>query len=489
MGIPVSGLILIPLTLGIFCFSSYLAEWAIFSSVLEGAALVNIGGGFAVGLSPYFFVVALIASRIIPQWATGRIRFCVGEPVAAHARIMAVFISWCVFSAFALPVLFDGLPVDSPRAGVDQGYYIQAALHWSPSNAGQAGYMILNFAMVMCLLQMAARPGRLERMVSAFSWSGVFVAAVGAYQICCHRLGLPFPTWLFNSNKAWGQAPNQVNGAGFARMSATFVEPSSAASFLAAWSVFELSLAISSGRRNGWHWLWAAVGSVLLVATTSTTGYVTAGIMWMVMACDCGAAIVRHGWIKLKTSLAVVALASAALIALITMPKAWLLLDAVLISKGTSASALHRTATFGRAVLVFQHSWGLGVGLGSNRAMSVFFYVLSNLGFPGMLLILFLLSQLYSQVRLRLYRPGVDPMTRGLLTALASAFVADILALLVSGAEITQPRVWILWGLLLATVRYDWLLERNFIRGTENRPFPCLSVSRQPIGHELVGVS
>jgi hypothetical protein len=467
MGLPVSGLILIPLTLGIYCFSSYLAEWAIFSSVLSGAALVNIGGSFAVGLSPYFFMVALIASRVIPQWATGRIRFFADEAIVPHVRIFAVFIIWCVFSAFFLPTLFDGLPVDSPRAGVDQSYYIQFPLHWSLSNAGQAGYMILNFVMIMCLLQVVARPGRLQSLANAFSWSGVFVVAVGAYQIFCHRMGLPFASWLFNSNQALGQAPNQSIGPGFSRISATFVEPSDAAGFLAAWSVFELTLAISGGRRNGWHWLLATLGSVMLVQTTSSTGYVTAGIMWMVMACDCGATILRHGWIKVKAGLAVVALASAALIALITVPKAWLLLDAVLINKGTSASALHRTSTFPRAVEVFQHSWGLGVGLGSNRAMSMFFYVLSNLGFPGMLLLLFLLAQLYSQARLRLYRPGVDPTTRGLLMALGGAFVANILAQLVSGAEITQPRTWILWGLLLATIRYDWLLERTSMRDSK----------------------
>ena len=489
MGIPVSGLILIPLTLGIYCFSSHLAEWAIFSSVLQGAALVNIGGSFAIGLSPYFFVVALIASRVVPQWATGRIRFFRDEPVVLHARTLAIFIIWCVFSAFALPVLFDGLPVDSPRLGVDQGYYIQSPLHWSPSNAGQAGYMILNFVMVICLLQVAGRPGRLQRLVSAFSWSGVFVAAVGAYQIFCHRLGLPFPSWLFNSNQAWGQAPNQSIGPGISRMSATFVEPSDAAGFLAAWSVFELTLAISGGRRNGWHWLLAALGSVMLVATTSTTGYVTAGIMWIVMAGDCGATILRHGWIKVKAGLAVIALVSAALVALITMPQAWLLLDAVLINKGTSASALHRTSTLGRAVEVFQHSWGLGVGLGSNRAMSAFFYVLSNLGFPGMLLILWLLAQLYSQVRVRLSRPGVDPMTRGMLAALGSAFVADIVALLVSGAEITQPRLWILWGLLLAAVRSDWLLQKHSIEPALNTPFGLRSGPERTPAYDLARVS
>jgi hypothetical protein len=282
----------------------------------------------------------------------------------------------------------------------------------------------------------------------------------------CNRVGLAFPSWLFNSNGAWAQAPNQLIGAGFSRISATFVEPSAAGAFLAAWSVFELSLAISGGRRSGLHWLWAAVGSVMLIETTSTTGYLTAGIIWIVMVCDCGASIIRHGWIKAKASLVVIGLASAAVIALITMPTAWPLLGAVLFNKGTSQSALHRTTTFGRAVDVFEQSWGLGVGLGSNRSVSGFFYVLSNLGFPGMLLIAFLLAQLCARIRLRLHRPGVDCATRGYLKALGSAFFATIVALLAAGAEITAPLLWILWGLLLATIRYDWLAEKKSMSWT-----------------------
>jgi hypothetical protein len=457
MGIPVSGLILIPVTLGIFLFSSYSPEWAIFSAVLEGAALVNIGGGFAVGLSPYFFVVALIALRTIPQWVTGRIRFFPREPVANNVRILAIFIAWCVFSAFVLPVLFAGLPVQSPRAGVDQDYYIQTALQWSPSNGGQAGYMILNFVMVMCLVQIAVLPGRLERLVSVFSWSGVFVAAVGTFQIFCNRLGLPFPSWLFNSNQAWAQLPNQFIGNGFSRMSATFVEPSEAAGFLAAWSVFELSLAISGSRRNGLHWLWAAVGSFMLVETTSTTGYVTAAVMWGLTAWDCLQTVLRSGRIKAKATIAVLTLAGAVIVALIVVPDTWLLLDAVLFDKGMSKSAVHRTATFGRAIEVFENSWGLGVGLGSNRAMSVFFYVLSNLGLVGIALILYLLFHLYSLTRSQLNHADVDRTSSIYARAIGMAFIADVLSLLVSGAEITQPRLWILWGILLAANRRLWM--------------------------------
>jgi hypothetical protein len=462
MGIPASGLVLIPLTLGIFLFSSYLAEWAIFCAVLQSAALVNVGGGFAVGLSPYFFVTALMALRIVPQWATGRIHFFAEEPVAGHMRILSIFIIWCVFSAFALPILFDGMPVDSPRLGVDQSYYTQLPLHWSPSNGGQAGYMVLNFVMVLGLVQLATRPGRLRRLTTAFSWSGVFVAGVGAYQLYGPRVGLPFPSWFFNSNQAWAQLPNQLIGDNFSRMSATFPEPSEAAAFLAAWSVFELSLAIAGGGRNRWPWIWTAVGSVMLVKTASTTGYVTAGIIWIAMACDCGAEILRHGWIKKKATLAVLGLGSAAILALIFGGAgAWHLLDAVLFHNGDSKSAAHRTATFSRAVQVFQNSWGLGAGLGSNRAMSAFFYVLSNLGIPGIALMVVLLAQLYTQTRRRIYRPGADPVTQGFMTAAACAFVTNVISLLASGAEITQPRLWILWGLLLATIRRDWFVEEG----------------------------
>ena len=395
-------------------------------------------------------------------------------------RILAIFSIWCVFSAFALPILFAGLPVESPRAGVDQSYYVQAALQWSPSNAGQAGYVILNFVMVMCLVQMAAMPGRFDRLVNAFSWSGVFVAAVGAYQICCNRFGLSFPSWLFNSNQAWAQAPNQLIGAGFSRMSATFVAPSDAAGFLATWSVFELSLAISGGRRNGLHWFWAAVGSIMLVETTSTTGYVTAAVMWAVTAWDCCKTVLRHGRIKVQATIAVLVIAGAFILVLAAIPDASLLLDAVLFSKNNSKSAVHRTSTFGRAVGVFQNSWGLGVGLGSNRAMSVFFYVLSNLGVAGIALVSVLLYQLYTLTRTQLSDPNADRTTSIYLRAIGTAFVANILSLLASGAEITQPRMWILWGMLVAANRQIWLqtnhprerpVERHLIPAAPRRVY------------------
>ena len=478
MNVPISGIILVPLTLGIFCFSSYTAEWAIFTAVFQGAALVNMGGGFSIGLSPYFFVTALVALGVVPQLLTGKICFLEDEPVRVDVHGLIIFIAWCVLSAFLLPVMFQGIPVDSPKVGVDASYYTQLPLQWSFSNAGQAGYMMLNFIFVVRLLQLCVSQKRLERLVNAFSWSGVFAAAVALYQVFCHRFGLSFPSWLFNSNQAWAELPNQFVGPGFSRINGTFVEPSAAAVFFSAWSVFELSLAMGLGRQGGRHWLWATVGTLVLVATASTTGYITAALIWVVMAWDCMSNLLLRGFIKTKATLIALGLGSAGLAALAFLPGVWLLLDALFFSKGQSASGLHRSATFGRAVGVFLNSWGLGVGLGSNRAMSAFFYVLSNLGWPGLILIGWLLSRLYSQVRVQL-RSVCDSVHRTFLYGFTAAFSANLLALILSGAEISQPHLWILWGLLLGTLRHDWLRDRRLDGGVSAAAIP-------PIPSQLV---
>jgi hypothetical protein len=461
MNIPISGLILLPVTLGIFCFSSYTTEWAIFIAVFQGAALVNMDGGFAIGLSPYFFATALVALRLVPKLLSGRVNFFAEEPARNHIQGLFVFILWCAVSAIVLPVLFKGLPVDSPRSSVDTSYYMQLPLRWSFSNAGQAGYMILNFILVLRLVQVSVSRQRLDRLINAFSWSGVFAAGIGLYQMCCYRFGLAFPSWLFNSNQAWAELPNQLIGAGFSRISATFVEPSGAAVFLAAWSVFELNLAMGRAPQSGRHWLCAILGTVVLVATTSTTGYITAAVMWVLMVWDSVGTMLRYGVICPKVTLAALGLAAAGLAALAFLPDAWQLLDAVVFNKGDSMSALHRTATFGRAIEVFQSSWGLGVGLGSNRAMSAFFYILSNIGSPGVVLAGWLLLHLYSQVRARLASVYYDATVRTFLRALSAAFAATIFALTLSGAEISQPQLWVVWGLLLGAIRYDWLRERE----------------------------
>ena len=459
MNIPVSGLILVPLSLTIFFFlPDSLVGWMIFVTIFHAASVLNLKGGFTIGLAPIYFVGCLIALRLVPQWSVGRLRFVQDEPVVSLVRILAIFVLWSVLSAFLLPVLFAGMRVDVPRAGVDNLYYFQLPLRWSPSNAGQAGYLMLEFLMVVYLLYMSTRLG-LERIEKAFSWAGLFVVAVGVYQILCHRLGLQFPAWLFNSNETWAQNFDQHVGAGIFRISATFVEPADAALFLAPWCMFQLTLAMSNGTRSRLNWICVVLGTVILVETTSSTGYIVGVLIWIVVACNFVSSLLLHGRIKPRVLAALGVVGGAGILTLATMPDVQSLLNELLFAKNTSTSGLHRSVTFGRAVNVFYQSFGLGVGLGSNRAMSLFFYLLSNVGLPGLMLFIYLLWESYGQVSQRLSgRVGTECI---FLRATAYALVVNLFTMLLSGAEITTPYLWIFLGMLFAGLRVTWRMEKE----------------------------
>ncbi|MBV8135001.1 MAG: hypothetical protein JO121_05055 [Deltaproteobacteria bacterium] len=455
MNVPVSGIILAPLSVAILLFRpSRLAEWAIFVSIFQAAAVANIG---AFGVGPYFFVVILIASRLIPEWLTGRVRYFRDEAVVKHMQMMTVFVGWTVFSAFISPILFAGTPVDDPRVGVDASYLQQMPLKWSFSNAGQAAYVVLNFLLLLQVLQMSERSDYLKRLQQTFSWSGACVVVIGAYQIACAHVGLRFPTWLFNSNAAWAQLYNQ-NFDGVSRLTASFSEPSTVAAFLAAWVVFEMNLVMTEKQGSTWHWLCVVGGTIALIETASTTGYVTVGFVWIVICGYFTWFMVSTGRVKVKMLVAVSTVIIGAAVALYTVPSAQSLVNGVLFEKSTSASSTHRMASVGRATGVFYATLTLGAGIGSNRAMSMPAYVLSNLGLPGTVLFVWLISQLYAQY-FQWTRQGSDYSTRHFIKASGAAFVTNLLAMAFSGAEITGPLLWILWAMLLAGIRRAWLSD------------------------------
>jgi hypothetical protein len=458
MNIPLSGIILLPCSLVVFFFApARLGEWAILISIFQAAAIVNLRSGFAFGLAPFFLVALMVAARVIPQWLSGNVRFFRNEPALLHVRLMAVFIGWTVFSAFALPILFAGTPVDDPRKGIDQSYYLQMPLHLSFSNAGQAAYMLLNFFLLMHMVQMSEQPEYFERIAHAFSLSGLLVVAVGTYQIVCFHAGLSFPTWIFNSNTAWAQLSNQYFD-GITRLTATFTEPSSAACFLSAWSLFELTLLIGGKRSNGRHLFCVIAGTMALVETASTTGYITVGVMWTIIVINTLKTVLIRGRLNGRAMVAIGLAVVGATVTFAAVPDAHLLLNGVLFRKASSKSAIHRMATLGRAVGVFEGTLGLGAGLGSNRASSLFFYVLSNVGTPGILMLLWLLAQVWFEYS-KYSRRQLNSPVRTFIRASGAAFTANLLAMAFGGAEISTPYVWILWGMLLVGLRRAWLVE------------------------------
>ncbi|MGH6678108.1 MAG: hypothetical protein ACREDL_04025 [Bradyrhizobium sp.] len=448
---------IIPLSLLVFVlWPGRLGQWAIFVSSLAAASVLNLGGGFPVGITPYFFVASLIAMRVVAQMLTGRLGFKANDPTQRHVRVLVLFVAWAVVSALLLPILFSGMPVDLARAGVDATYFNLVPLHWSFSNLGQAGYLVIDLCVVLYFLRNAARPGYVEGLVHAFTWCGLVVTAVGMYQLLSYRIHLPFPNSFFYSNKVWAQ----LNGEGIAgnyRINATFPEASAAGAFFAMWAVFELILAERSGRGGAKHWWYALAGSFMVVTTTSTTGYLAVGIAWSLFIWKYFVRALLRGRVAVRALLAAVLSVAAVVTAFLLGAHSASLLDAVVLNKFQSSSAVHRLASVYESITIFVQSFGLGVGLGSDRAMSAGAYILANLGVIGIVLSCYLLWQLHAMGRGSVRTGLGDARAAIWFEALGWALAVQILAMLESGAEITRPALWIPWAILLAVVRRSWL--------------------------------
>ena len=103
MSITPLGLILIPLSLFIFYFRpKYLISWAIIVSAFQAASVVNIGGDFAIGVSPYFFVVSLVAIRFAAACLQGRLSFKHGDMALDITRPLLMLAAWGVASALSV---------------------------------------------------------------------------------------------------------------------------------------------------------------------------------------------------------------------------------------------------------------------------------------------------------------------------------------------------------------------------------------------------
>jgi hypothetical protein len=333
-------------------------------------------------------------------------------------------------------------------------------LNWSFSNAAQAGYLVLNSVFVVYMMWLARESRYIKSLVRAFCWSGVIAASVGAYQTVSHVTGLPYPQEFFNSNLVWSQLISQ-HVAGMWRMSATFTEPSTAGGFFAVWSTFLLFLATvgSKGRSSDWLLLW--IGMTMLVLSTSTTGYITAAVVFVLFVWKQIARIATRGTINPRVILAGVFVCGAFMAALTFVPDLGRLFEDVITQKTGAVSGAHRFATSWNALGIVETSLGLGVGLGSNRPSGMLFYIVSNLGIPGIALFLYLVYVTRRLSTRALHAGSAQYLDSSYLVAAGWAFAIELVTMCGSGADVTSPLLWISWGMVVAMTRNLWMVSQD----------------------------
>lgn len=471
MSITPLGFALIPLSLFIFYSRpKHLVSWAIIVSAFQAASVVNIGGGFAIGVSPYFFVVSLIAIRFATLCLEGRLSFKLGDIALNITRPLLMLVAWSVASAFLLPHLFAGIHVDTPRLGMDP--VSTTPLEWSMSNAAQAGYLILNSVFLIYVMWRSTDSSYIDQLASSFVWAGAIAAAVGAYQLAAHVLGFRFPAEIFNSNAGWQQLVSQ-KVAGAWRVSATFNEPSSAGIFFAAWTTYLLFLTMDRRSATALLWILLWCGIVMLVLATSTTGYLTAFILIVLLTFREIGTLAVKGSFNEKLLLTFAAIATALGAAALFIPDFHQLLSDILWYKSQSHSGQERHSTILVALEVAMQTYGLGVGLGSNRPSGMLFYILSNVGIPGSILVTGLIIATRRVVIRTVRAPETSNKIRAYTRSAAWALAMYCVAMCISGADISSPHLWILWALVIG-------FARNALEAS--RSIPIAELSTDAIG-------
>jgi hypothetical protein len=453
MSVTPVGYVIIPVSVATFIGAPrYLLSLGIALSVLQAASVFNIEGDFAVGISPYFFVAILICLRFVPLWLSGRIGFAPREQVLLYQRPLLLLVLWALASVIVLPAVFAGVRVDAARAGMDA--YAPSPLHWSLSNGAQIAYLMLNCVFVTCLVYESANRLQVDRFFAAFRWSGALAAAVGLYQLVAHIYGLPYPDNFFNSNSAWAQLTDQ-RLAGSWRVSATFTEPSAAGSYFAMWTALVLFSAVGDEYSPRSYWCLPPLGIVMLAVTTSTTGYVAGAALLLLFFKKQLPGLVLHRTISRRGLFAIVVILAALVAGALLLPNFSHVIRAVIWQKSQLTSGQNRMATSVHAYYIAVQSLGLGVGLGSNRPSGLLSYVVSNLGIPGLVLFLYLLqvTRALSAAAVTSAKAAEDIRLLTLIRASGCAFAVEMFAMVVAGAELTSPGLWVSWAVLLGTCR------------------------------------
>lgn len=429
----------------LFAHTMSLGGLVMVSTVLQATAVVNVplgsagGQGVAAyGVSPYM-VMALVAG-LVWLWRLGQSRSLL---LPQHLRwplgFLLAYLGVAALGAWLLPMWFEGTPVNLlvEMNAINKLTPLRATL----SNLVQTLNLVVHVAVLLFLLQAMQQPDGLRGIKAGVAGALVLVLAVGFYQQWAQFNGAPGLTSYLANNQGYAQAP-VVRELLFSRMGLPFSEPSYASTYLAATTVGLWAVALL-GRGWWWAWLAAVLSSLGLLNSLGSTGLAATGVA---MAALClwvlGHALMpstRWGR-RLRAALLglLVLLASTWGVQIYDQselkPKIDVMAKRLIVNKAKQQDGVRQLSNK-RALEIVQETYGLGVGMGSNRASSFMASLVSNTGVLGALLFCSMLASL-------LWRYIKAPQLTDMQIFVATALPTATLAMSLGIPDLNLPMYW-----------------------------------------------
>jgi hypothetical protein len=451
MAIPIFGAMFIPVALFVFFLRpQYLVSLMIVASVFAGASVLDLSLGDSVfGLQPYYFVAALLAVRAVPFLLAHRHAGHCLEPALHRIQTSLVYFwIWATASAFLFPVIFSGVRVIDPRLGIEDVLAAMglegegSPLHWSLGNLGQAVYMSLSLIALLYVLKCADH-GNSRQALKALRAALMIVAVIALLQSLAAWRGWDFPYDFFNNNPAYAQNYD-ASFEDIRRVNATFTEASYAGGFLAAGALGLLATRLSGGPGNIIMIFAVIVGLILTTATTGYAAFLIGGVLlffYLRRGSERKKSSRNIVWKSILAALLVTGIMVGLLIAVPPLRRAVL---ETTVNKVDTISFGARAALDAYTIRLLFETYGVGVGLGSNRPATLGAYLLGNIGVIGTVLFVLYISRLFSRLVRVSRRPGADSYVM-VTWMLAGILIAQMIAL----PDLSWPPLWAL--LILAT--------------------------------------
>ncbi|HJT44119.1 MAG TPA: hypothetical protein VJ750_11540 [Rhizomicrobium sp.] len=389
MAIPVTGLVLIPLglLLAAMPWRFALVGLTIFAT-MSPAAVVNVGN---FGLQPGYYLALLLIGRTAAQIMTDRFTF--------DRRVLSRLLPLFWFVASALLILFLALCFfqgDVETLPGTSGYKssLIRPFHVGRENFTQLFYLIVNGCLIYAMAHNGARQeaSKLPKMWHRAIVGGlVFAVAICAWQFAGLYGALPFPADFFYSNAGYSRSHSQTM-MGLFRINGPFEEPSvlgyNFTGFLFyAWGRY-------GQRPNGTNLAMVAACILCLLVSGSTTAFTGLFMFVCLAAFDLatGRAHLLPGRKEITPSYFLIGavLISCVTVFLLSVAANWgaieIILQNTLFNKTGSTSFHERSFADLLALRIFSETYGIGIGLGSHKANSLFLTLLSNTGIAGVLL-------------------------------------------------------------------------------------------------------
>lgn len=292
----------------------------------------------------------------------------------------AIFVLYSILVSFITPAIFGGeVRVVSLFMGkIEAGF-----LTFGGGHIAQIIYAVMALVIVLAVSSMVSLDRRiLEYFALAILWMGALNIVFAVADLLNFYIGFPDIINVFRNTEY--AMLDQSFGA-VRRVAGIFPETSAFSGFTAALACFAYFLYRSRVYPQLSFWV-TVLSTVFVLIATSTSGYVGLAMFGLLIALSELPNIKVGTMSKVVFFSALLSVAVALVLSTVFYKEAYMIFEHAVLNKLDSDSGVERMQWNEYAWGDFLETYGLGVGLGGNRASSYLLVLLSNVGLVGTLL-------------------------------------------------------------------------------------------------------